>query len=676
MPFLLYILALLLPTSLSVPFFFKDQPQDMVLQEGEEARLYCIVDPLPAGATFTWYKSDEFKVEESVIEEKLEPLSEFQTSVLSYMSVSRDATGYYHCKVQTTEPAYRIFSSTAHVVVNYFDSPADTIVSETVTLTDNKPEAYLECDIVTSSPEMDVTWKKNGQTIADKRMFVFPEKQFGARTVERGTLLIMNVDMDKDAGLYECYTVTKVEVDGVKQQLLLSSYQVKTSRGFDTPKDLVPIPLFESFSQTGGAVEISLGSRVTLICAARGFPTPEYDWFMVGASGEVAIRGSDSLLLEDNNKRLVASNIDADTRYKCVMSNSANGRENERETNFYITITEAPADYSITVTQIPAKNHVLKPNQYTPFTLECYVEKTGQNQILWLKNGEKMKWNARFTTDYSDKEIDGVMSKGSTLTFETSNESDIGVYQCVIVNSKSLKTETAYVTLEKDSLSYDIDSRQPKYFYLAGPYHVDEAEEACNNEKAHLVSILDEKENSKVQQLAAQNSANSVWIGLTREVPEPVGSWAWTLSEDTATTFSNWDNDKPDNKYGAQEYTVMSQNNGKWVDVNKNMKRPAVCKKYEVVCRSIDESYRGRVRARGWESVGATYEVGQQVEVFCRFPGEKALSVTAVTCGQNREFSPEISLDECPQVDSSTPSLHISSILLIITLIIRALRTS
>ena len=31
----------------------------------------------------------------------------------------------------------------------------------------------------------------------------------------------------------------------------------------------------------------------------------------------------------------------------------------------------------------------------------------------------------------------------------------------------------------------------------------------------------------------------------------------------------------------------------------------------------------GRVRARGWESVGATYEVGQQVEVFCRFPGEK-----------------------------------------------------
>ena len=32
----------------------------------------------------------------------------------------------------------------------------------------------------------------------------------------------------------------------------------------------------------------------------------------------------------------------------------------------------------------------------------------------------------------------------------------------------------------------------------------------------------------------------TVWIGLTRENPDPVGTWVWTLSEDTATTFSNW----------------------------------------------------------------------------------------------------------------------------------------
>ena len=31
-----------------------------------------------------------------------------------------------------------------------------------------------------------------------------------------------------------------------------------------------------------------------------------------------------------------------------------------------------------------------------------------------------------------------------------------------------------------------------------------------------------------------------MWIGLTREDPDPVGSWVWTLSGDPATTFSNW----------------------------------------------------------------------------------------------------------------------------------------
>ena len=35
---------------------------------------------------------------------------------------------------------------------------------------------------------------------------------------------------------------------------------------------------------------------------------------------------------------------------------------------------------------------------------------------------------------------------------------------------------------------------------------VDEAEEACNNRKAHLVSILDASENAKVQKLAADNN--------------------------------------------------------------------------------------------------------------------------------------------------------------------------
>ena len=32
--------------------------------------------------------------------------------------IARTDTGYYHCKVETTDPAYKLFSSTAHIVVS------------------------------------------------------------------------------------------------------------------------------------------------------------------------------------------------------------------------------------------------------------------------------------------------------------------------------------------------------------------------------------------------------------------------------------------------------------------------------------------------------------------------------------------------------------------------------
>ena len=32
-----------------------------------------------------------------------------------------------------------------------------------------------------------------------------------------------------------------------------------------------------------------------------------------------------------------------------------------------------------------------------------------------------------------------------------------------------------------------------------------------------------------------------MWIGLTREVPDPIGTWKWTLPGDSSFSYSNWD---------------------------------------------------------------------------------------------------------------------------------------
>ena len=75
---------------------------------------------------------------------------------------------------------------------------------------------------------------------------------------------------------------------------------------------------------------------------------------------------------QDSNRRLVASNINSKITYKCVINNDAYGRNNERLSHFYISITDAPADYSISVTRLPEKNHVLKPNQVGLHSLPAY----------------------------------------------------------------------------------------------------------------------------------------------------------------------------------------------------------------------------------------------------------------------------------------------------------------
>ena len=35
-----------------------------------------------------------------------------------------------------------------------------------------------------------------------------------------------------------------------------------------------------------------------------------------------------------------------------------------------------------------------------------------------------------------------------------------------------------------------------------------------------------------------------MWIGLTREVPKPEGTWRWTVPGDNSFFFSNWDHGK------------------------------------------------------------------------------------------------------------------------------------
>lgn len=224
--------------------------------------------------------------------------------------------------------------------------------------------------------------------------------------------------------------------------------------------------------------------------------------------------------------------------------------------------------------------------------------------------------------------------------------------------------------LEEDSATYKTSDKEPIYSVIKEPLKVDEAEEVCVSQfNGHLVSVMDEQENYKVMSLLRYHNMESSWIGLTRENPDPIGFWIWTQPGDISTSYSNWELGKPDNKQGRQEYAVMMNTTGQWIDVSKEETRPSVCKEYLRTCSSIDDYFEGDVRVRGWESSGAQYQVGEQVEVYCRWPSNE-VQPRSVTCGIDGSFSPAI---KCPNVESSSipRSLNHLVILLSVLLITR-----
>ena len=658
-----FIVLISLSASSDGTFFFEKQPEDAVMEEGDEGILYCSINsPDTPDLTYKWYRQDAFEGDSTVNSlDTLQPIVGKSQPTLNLDPVKRADKGYYHCMVESL--TYKLVSNIAYIQVNHFDQPpAPQLKIES--FTNNRKSAFLSCATPDSSPIMGVEWIKDNEVVLDERMFVIPaDVTFSGVEYKRGSLMIMNIDSQDDSGQYMCQT--KKAVDG--QKIKLSEYEVKTASGSNAIYE-APQLVYSSEESP----KIIAGTSVTMACAYIGYPTPRYRWYLVNGQEEVKISGSDSISISDNNRRLVASNVAADSNYKCVAYNEKqDGTEQTRDRTFYIVTINDDSDYNIDILKGPTPFTVLKPNLYRPFILECSVRSTGSIQIQWLKNLKPLS-DSRIIPENSNSKIDGKDATNRNLKFVIPNESDLGLYQCVMFNSKGMKIKAAYVTLEKDELKYSLEVMDPEYFMLQGTFKVDKGEEACRERDGHLVSILSVKENADVLSQVPKD-VSSVWIGLTSEKPDIEGAWLWTQPGENSAIYSNWIIGKPDHK--EQQYAIMktkpdSTERGKWEDVDNSGKYHVMCKKYIARCESIDKAYDGRVRTAGWEEVNAKYVIGEQVEVFCRLPGKEKLKVGKVTCGSKQVFTPYISEKECSVVPSSALSLNSIVIISILTLLL------
>lgn len=470
-----------------------------------------------------------------------------------------------------------------------------------------------------------------------------------------GQLHIFNVK-SSDTDVYRCKAqYTQVNDDGssevISKPLTKVFFKVEGSISADA---LTPEIVFRT-----DTVESTVGGEAEFYCAAKGYPTPTITW--ISKSG-ASIQSSDSVFLTDNNRKLKIGNVHAklDKEYTCTASSSAG----EKKAIMYLSIK--PTTYDIKFIATP-DSYVIYHNKYTPFTFNCEVEKQ-DTQMYWLKNGDYLAYSDRIFSEAETYNVNGTDVQRSTLEFITPNESDLGIYQCMVENSEKMRQATAYLNVKKEK-DYDNTVITEKEYYVSSKAKkVDEAEEFCREWRTygHLVSIMNEAESKEVVDLMSKHSISTSWIGLTRENPLTPGYWKWTQPADHSTSFSFWVTGTPDNKGQDESYAIMDANQGgNWLDIANSESHPFVCKNYLAKCPSIATFFENRaLPTTVMETASTTYGIGMEITIACADSNTKLKEV--VTCKPSGEFFP--STIACPIVSNASLTKPFYSMVILIML--------
>ncbi|KAM9750835.1 cell adhesion molecule L1-like a isoform 3-T5 [Menidia menidia] len=205
----------------------------------------------------------------------------------------------------------------------------------------------------------------------------------------------------------------------------------------ETPPVSAPSLLLPSGVQT---VKVLLkGETLELECIPGGFPTPRITWMKMGESltGRIA--------LSNFNKVLTINAVDKkdEGKYMCTAENSAG-----RAVHYFDVVVREPPAW---LTEPPESQlSTIGSN----VSIKCSVSGNPPPEILWMKNGEKLK----------DDLLNNRRVLDDTMEIQKARPEDSGVYQCeafnehgrILANTNIMVMNTAPRILSKDLQEYGV----------------------------------------------------------------------------------------------------------------------------------------------------------------------------------------------------------------------------
>ncbi|CAG9815789.1 unnamed protein product, partial [Phaedon cochleariae] len=349
-------------------------PQDVIVQKGQQAVLKCLAESRKGSVQITWQHNNKTILENST-KWKIQENGDLYIPKV-FGKKANGVMGEYRCLARNQAGA--LLSSVAKLSIASMEKEFSRH-PDNVTVPEFQP-AILQCGIH-SNPPADIQFEFNNTILPHEARYV---------PLSNRALLIENSHLSV-SGTYRCRARNNI-LDKIKYSKIAV---VKVLPNADEPVAPNFLPLDIKLNNN-----VNVGEKFTLYCAVIGWPTPTVQWL----KEDRVI--SNSTILEIAVARTYHSG-----NYTCLAFNKA-GRISQKHR---VEVQQRPF-----FKETPLSKYY--PSAMTA-RLRCSAGGIPEPRVTWLKDGRPLRFGARIKLD------------NVTLILSHTFTTDSGIYQCVATNS-------------------------------------------------------------------------------------------------------------------------------------------------------------------------------------------------------------------------------------------------